>query len=445
MNDPDGQYRATTSEIDSPTMRFLFLTNFYPPAGFGGYEMWCREVAEGLRRTGHEVVVLTSSHLQDALSKPDPIWVRRQFNLEMELSSLKNGLKFFIHRKKRESKNIELLSRLVEECDPQIILIWGMWNLPRSLPAAAEKLMPGRVVYYMGDYWPTLPGQFELYWQAPARNILSGFPKIILKQAARRILAKEQQPHLQMERVIFPTTFLRDEFIRKGIVLKKTEIIYGGVHVDAFPHKNTSVWAGRKSQISLLCAGRLAPEKGVHTAIESVSELVHQHNLHMFQLIIAGSGDAGYETFLRELARKNRVDPMVFFLGPQPAEIMPSIYGNADIFLFTSIWPEPFGRVLVEAMATGTPVVGTATGGAAEILFDNENALLFTPGDASSLTKQLLRLVEFPELMRRLSEAGRRTAVSRFSLQRMTSEIEAYLRDTLESFHSTQYVGGRDN
>lgn len=414
-------------------MRLLFLTNFYPPASLGGYEMWCREVAEGLRRGGHEVYVLTSSHLQAELSKPDPVWVLRKLYLEMEFASLKNGLEFFTHRKKREAENIEILNQSVERYDPQIILIWGMWNLPRSLPALAEKLRPGRVVYYMGDYWPILPRQFELYWQAPARNLLTSCPKFILKQIAKRILAKEHPPDLQLNRVIFPTAFLRDEFMRKGITPGKTEIIYGAIDSAAYPYRNMGDSARRKNHVSLLSVGRLTPDKGVHTALEALSELVHRHNLNIFKLVIVGSGEADYETYLRQLSSKNRIDSMVTFLGPQPQEAMPSIYRNADIFLFTSIWPEPFGRVIVEAMATGIPVVGTATGGAAEILFDNENALLFTPGDAGSLAGQLRRLVESPELQKQLSEAGRRMVSTRFDLKRMASEIEAYLQNTLES------------
>jgi glycogen(starch) synthase len=413
-------------------MRLLFLTNFFPPAGLGGYELWCREIAEGLRSAGHEVVALTSTHRQAELQKPEPAWVRRRLHLEMELASLKNGLKFFIGRNKREAENLTSLRQSIEELDPQILMIWGMWNLPRSLPALAEKLRPGRVVYYMGDYWPTLPGQFEFYWQAPARSPLTGIPKSILKPVAQRMLARTQRQSLQLERVIFPTAFLREELLRKGIAPQKTEVIYGAVDTTAYRDQRPRDGARRRENLSLLYAGRLAPDKGVHTAVEALAQLVHRHDLNMFRLSIVGSGEADYERYLRTLSVKHKVDSLVDFPGPKAASAMPSVYGNADIFLFTSIWHEPFGRVLVEAMASGVTVVGTATGGAAEILSDNENALLFKPGDAEGLAEQLRRLAESPELRKRLSEAGRRTALEKFDLRRMTSEIEAYLLKTLE-------------
>jgi glycosyltransferase involved in cell wall biosynthesis len=66
--------------------------------------------------------------------------------------------------------------------------------------------------------------------------------------------------------------------------------------------------------------------------------------------------------------------------------------------LFTSIWQEPFGRVIVEAMASGLAVVGTAVGGAAEMLVHDENSLVFEAGDSTSLARALRRLIESPAL-----------------------------------------------
>jgi glycosyltransferase involved in cell wall biosynthesis len=59
---------------------------------------------------------------------------------------------------------------------------------------------------------------------------------------------------------------------------------------------------------------------------------------------------------------------------------------------------------------------------------ENENALLFSPGDSIGLAMQLVRLIESPSLRRKLREAGRETAIAKFDIQRMTTEIEAYLQ-----------------
>lgn len=409
-------------------MRLLFLTNFYPPASRGGYEQWCQEVAEDLRDRGHEVVVMTSTHGQTELLEPEPAWIRRELHLEMELASLRNSLQFFTSRKARERENLIRLRQLVASFGPDAVLIWGMWNLPCSLPALAEKLKPGRVAYYMGDYWPTLPSQFEFYWQAPARNWATGVPKLLLKPVADRILAGEKPPALRFEHVIFPTAFMQAELKRKGVSPQETRIIYGAIDTSRYPYRNGLSEAEPDDLLSLLYIGRLTPDKGAHTAIEALGYLARQCGFNQLKLTIVGTGEPDYEAHLRQLARQEKIESAVTFLGAQPKEAIPALYHQADIFLFTSIWPEPFGRVLVEAMASGVAVVGTATGGAAEILVENQNALLFAPDDAVGLATQVARLVESPSLRQQLTKAGRQTALAKFDLQRMTTEIETYLR-----------------
>jgi len=406
-------------------MRFLFLTNFFPPASRGGYEQWCQEVADGLRAHGHEVLVLTSTHERENLQSPDPDWVERKLHLEMEIASLRNAFQFFTDRKKRELENLAILRGIVKHHKPDAVLVWGMWNFPRSLPALAEKLMPGKVAFYIGDYWITLPSQFEHYWNAPARNLITGFPKMLLKPIAQWMLRREKRPNLQLEHILFPSEFMREELKRKGISSPNAKIIYGASDTEPYASQRDE---NQKEKTSLLYIGRLTPEKGVHTAIEAVEKLVHEHGINHIKLTILGDGDYDYVQYLHHLVDEKKIASYVDFMPAQPKEALPALYHGSDIFLFTSIWPEPFGRVIVEAMASGLTVVGTAVGGAAEILVEDENALLFTPDDPVSLSQQLKRLIESSVLREKLALSGRQTALEKFDIQRMTAEIESYLQ-----------------
>ena len=406
-------------------MRLLFLTNFYPPASRGGYEQWCQEVADGLRTRGHDVLVFTSTHGRGSTSSPDPDWVRRELYLEMEFASLRNALNFFTNRKQREQENLTLLRKAVEQHKPDAVLVWGMWNFPRSLPALAEELMPGRVVYYIGDYWITQSSQFENYWNASPRNFVTGLPKWVLKPVAKMMLAREKRPSLQLEHTLFPSAFMRDELKRKGIFSPNTKIVYGAIDTKPYISPESKE---RNNKIALLYIGRLTHEKGVHTAIEAVGQLVHENGIENIELTIVGDGDADYVERLHQLVDEKKVASYVDLLPARPKEMLPSIYHCSDIFLFTSIWAEPFGRVIVEAMASGLAVVGTSVGGSAEILVEDENALLFIPDDPASLSRQLKRLIELPELRERLASSGCKTAVQKFDIRRMTEEIESYLQ-----------------
>ena len=407
-------------------MRLLFITNFYPPASQGGFEEWCQEVTDGLRSLGHDIVVLTSTHGREALQEPDPSWIQRELFLEMEFCSFRNAFLFFTSRQKRERENLARLRQIIKSYRPDAILIWGMWNLHRSLPALAENLMPGRVTYYMGDYWPTLPSQVESYWNSPARNVWVSLPKSLLKAIAKKILRREKKTHLCMDYVFFPSAFMSDEFERNGITPPSTRIVYGAIDTNLYLGYQKS-WS-HEDIISLLYVGRLTPEKGVHTAIKAMGYLVHEHGLEKLKLTIVGNGNPDYVDHLQELVKQEVVGAFVTFLPAQPKKTLPSLYHHADIFLFTSIWAEPFGRVIVEAMASGVAVIGSAVGGAGEILKNNENALTFTPDDHVDLGRKMKRLIESSSLRERLAKAGREIARNKFDICRMTTEIESCLQ-----------------
>jgi glycosyltransferase involved in cell wall biosynthesis len=413
-------------------VRILNLSNFYPPLSLGGFEQWCQEVTDGLRARGHDVAVLTSRHAARRETEGDPSWVHRRLHLEMELASLRNAVRFFTAREREEREDLDCLTALVDAFDPDVVLIWGMWNLHRSVPALAERLRPGRVAYYAGDYWPTLPSQFEPYWRSPARNLLAACAKAPLRAVALRTLARERRPTIRFERVMFPTAFVRDELSRRGFRPREGRLVPGAIDTGPYLRADASPRPADPDHLRLLCVGRLTADKGMDTAVEALGLLVGRHGLQRVSLAIAGSGDDTCRKRLEILARQRRVDGLIRFLGSQPKSALPGIYRDADVFLFTSVWPEPFGRVLVEAMASGLAVVGASTGGAAEILSDGLNALTFEAGDAEGLASQVLRLATSPELRLTLGRRGQQDAATRFDVGRMTAEIEDFLRQVTD-------------
>ena len=413
-------------------MRLLFLTNFYPPASRGGYEAWCQEVAEGLRHCGHEVMVLTSQHDLSSIKASEPDWIRRELHLEMPLASLRNGIEFFTRRTAREQENLAVLRHHVSTFEPTWVVIWGMWNIPRSVPSLAETLMPNNVAYYLGDYWPTLPNQFENYWRAPAQNGLNAIVKSFLGFFAKRILARAVQPDLKLAHAMFPTQFMQDEYQRKGVSFHNAKVIYGGTDLTPYSGYRNIAKDASATGLSLLFAGRLIHDKGAHTAIEAVAKLVNACGYTDLHLTIIGfDGDEAYEAHLHQLVAHHNLADYVTFIGKQPKAAMPDLYRQADVFLFTSIWPEPFGRVIVEAMAAGTAVIGTAVGGAQEIMAHGKNALTFSPGNVNELVERIICLAESPPLRQQLANQGQQTAFEQFDTAQMTAGIAAYLNHSL--------------
>jgi len=102
-----------------------------------------------------------------------------------------------------------------------------------------------------------------------------------------------------------------------------------------------------------------------------------------------------------------------------------------DIVVHASTRPEPFGMVIIEAMACQRAVVAAAAGGAAEIITDGENALAHVPGDAVGLRKQILKLAGDAPLRERLGRAGRITSEQRYSTERLAQDALAFYREVL--------------
>jgi glycosyltransferase involved in cell wall biosynthesis len=102
-----------------------------------------------------------------------------------------------------------------------------------------------------------------------------------------------------------------------------------------------------------------------------------------------------------------------------------NVYRALDVAVHASTQPEPFGRVIVEAMACARAVVVAKAGGAAELFEDGVDALASPPGDPDELAATLVRLAADPILRQSLGEAGRRTAVARFDRSRLADQWAA--------------------
>lgn len=406
-------------------MRILFLSNFFPPARPGGYTQWCHEVTERLAARGHTIGVLTSCYEQ-AKAPASEQNIYRLLHLEGDLAYYQ-PLHFFTRWKKQHRENLMFLEQTVKDFAPDLIFVWGMWALSKALPALAEQLLPGRVVYYVSDYWPSALDMHTTYWEAPAQRWPTRVPKRVLSKVAMSMLAKESQPDLGLKQVICVSTRVRDLLVKAGLPIQHARIIHGGTDVERFLGVRERDY--RSGHLKLLYAGQLVRHKGVHTAIEAMAKLVNKQRINEVTLTLVGSGHPGYEAFLHDLVERERLQGFVTFHKPVSKEEMPGILQKFDVLIFPSIYEEPLARITQEAMASGLVVVGTTTGGTKEILRDGETGFTFTPEDADGLAEQVTRLLLDPDLRCRLARAGRQTVSENFTLGKMVNEIEAYLVD----------------
>jgi len=228
----------------------------------------------------------------------------------------------------------------------------------------------------------------------------------------------------------------------------RCEVLYNGVDA-AFLEEAPRPRAGGAG---VLFVGRLSPEKGVHDLIDAFCSVAGRHpdaTLHLvgpddlaplqfvdpfgrdprFDALRAYYGDArSYAAALRE-----RVPPplreRVRFLGTVPNRELPALYRDADVFAFPSVWDEPFGMPVIEAMATGLPVVATRVGALPETVLDGETGALVEAGDVPSLAAALDDLLGSPARRREWGAAGRRRVAETFSWDALVADRRRrYLR-----------------
>lgn len=404
-------------------MRILILSNFYPPARAGGYTQWCHEVAVRLAERNHTVAVLTSRHeLPRAQAGERNVY--RLLYLDSNLHYYQ-PLHFFLKWRSEYRKNLATLDRIVSDFAPDVLFVWGMWALNKALPARAEQLLPGRVAYYLSDFWPAGVDTHTRYWQSSGQHWFTRKPKGVLSKAALAVLAEARPPALKFERALCVSARVRDLLIDAGLPLHHARVVHGGTDVERFSKAHPRDF--RRRPLQLLYAGQLARHKGVHTAIEAMAMLVHQRRIHEIRLTLVGSGHPDYEAHLRKLVKKENLQAYVFFLGLVGKDMMPHVMQSHEVLVFPSIYEEPLARVTQEAMAAGMLVVGTTTGGSREILKEGETGLTFPPDDPQALAEQLAHAINSPDFCDRVAREGQRIVLEHFTLDRMVNEIDSYL------------------
>jgi glycosyltransferase involved in cell wall biosynthesis len=172
--------------------------------------------------------------------------------------------------------------------------------------------------------------------------------------------------------------------------------------------------------------GRLAEWKGQHIAIDAAAALPDVH-----LLLVGGAmfGEDAYAESLRSRAVGLGVADRVHFAGYR--DDVPILMRASDIILHTSIAAEPFGRVILEGMLAGRPVIATGAGGAREIVEDGVTGILVPPGDPSALAEAVHRLLAAPDRRRAMGSAARTRAMMHFTPEAMLRSIEQHVNEVV--------------
>ena len=232
------------------------------------------------------------------------------------------------------------------------------------------------------------------------------------------------------------------EAVRRHIVIdapscaKRAQVILNGIDPALFEKasqasKVREEWGVRPDEMLVGMVGKVTRWKGQLVFARAAKRVLERHANAKFAAV-GGVFDNERHFMDRFKAEVERLGIGSRFIINDFRRDVPDVLRAFDIFVLPSTWPEPFGLVVVEAMAAGKPVIATAQGGPLEIVVPGETGCLVPAGDESALAESVGRLLDAPELIAKFGEAGKRRVVELFSVSRYVLEFEK-LYETLLS------------
>lgn len=230
--------------------------------------------------------------------------------------------------------------------------------------------------------------------------------------------------------VVVPSQALGRYLIdRFGVPPERLRIIPRGVDLSSFRFTPRLEVHQGPWRIGLI--GRLTPLKGHEVAIRALHQLVRQRL--PVRLCVIGDAPphkAQFRSRLEQVARSLQVAHAIDWLGTRGD--IPELLASLDLLIAPSVYPESFGRTVIEAQAVGVPVVASRLGGLAETIEDGVTGLLAEPGNPTNFAQAVTRLIADEALRYRLIHQARARVEARFSVEQMVDSYEAAYREALE-------------
>ena len=215
-----------------------------------------------------------------------------------------------------------------------------------------------------------------------------------------------------------------------------TSVIHSGVDVHRFIEGAKQRTGTRKKlgippdSLVIGYVGWLIPIKGVTYLVSAMAKVAEGYPRSLLVLVGKGDDKGEKEMKLKEQVERAGLEDKVRFLGWRPD--VDEIMGCFDVFVLPSL-NEGMGRVLVEAMAAGLPIVASRVGGIPDLVKDGKNGLLVSPADATALAKAISALLEDKEKRKRMGEAGKKMCRP-YSAEAMVQQIDDLYRDLLKKY-----------
>ncbi len=405
-------------------MRIVRLINLYPPYVVGGYEMLTRDIVEELTARGHEVHVLTARGQQ--LNDPR---VHQVFNYSLDdMDALFRGgrklteIEHFRHHV-FDLTTYRNVRRAVQQLRPDLVIADNLY-MASAAPLLAVRDVPGPVLAQVADKW--------LIYQLRDWGLVLG-PQTGTRRAvvgAVRTLIQRPLAHwVRLDGILAVSDFIRAFYVDAGFPCDRLETGYLGVDTRSMSPRSPY---RLHDPVRLVFAGSLWEGKGPQVLVAALRLLRQMPGMPRFHLDIFGEGAEGFKQYLVGQIRDAGVEDQITFRGFVAVDALVKALAESDLFIFPSIWDEPFAIMPLLALGSGLPLVATRAGGTPEGFVDGETALLIEPNNPQALAAAIARLAQDETLCNRLRENGLRDVQARWSFQAYVDRLEEFYERALQ-------------
>lgn len=386
-------------------MKILFLDQSGKP---GGAELCLLDIAKpyndclvGLFADGDFKTLLQQHQIPVQLLTTEPIKVRKQSSFVEGLAALKQLIPL-----------ISKTTQIARKYD----LIYANTQKALVIGAIASFLSRRPLVYHLHDILS--PEHFS--------------------QTNRNIAVKSANRFASL--IIANSQASKAAFVQAGGREDITKVVYNGFEPEIYQVSSCDVKQLRQDlqlegKFVVGHFSRLAPWKGQHILIEALAKC--QPNVTVLLVGDALFGEQDYVKQLHQQVDALGLQQRIKFLGFRSD--IPLLMTACDLIAHTSISPEPFGRVIVEAMLCAKPVIAAKAGGAMELVEHGINGFLVTPKDPQQLAQLINSYVQAPEMIKSVGETAQLTATERFNVKIVNQQIAQLLRSiTNQPTHEIQ-------
>lgn len=415
--------------IDKGHMKIAFIHQpigvLRLPANDGSIEIWTYEVARRLAKSCEVIVYSRRAPGQDELEVRNGVRYHR----------VSTGIDELVFGVLERHPKIQQLPGIRDPKRP--LFAFGLGYMEYSLKVARDLKRQGCDLVHISNFSQIVPVVRAFN---PRTKIVLHMQCEWLTQLDAQVIERRLR---KCDLVIGCSEYITDK-VRRAFprFASKCRTVYNGVDVNSFvPGENST---GKNSVKRLLFVGRIWADKGPHVLLEALKKVVERHPLVQLEFVggklgpppgyvvrlsddekvlaLAPLYNTGYFSHLQRMLTPD-IASRVSFHKVVPHPELAAHYRMADILVFPSVWPEPFGIPIVEAMASGIPVIATRGGGFVEIVEEGKTGLLVERGNAPALADAMLRLLEDDNLRKSMGATGRQEALAKFSWERIAQDV----------------------